>query len=82
MAKWHSRIGDSTLAEGILDRIIHRAHSVELRGESIRKNPPQGTCVVKRRSGGHRVLKGRASDASPSPGPHPGFDMECGVNAM
>jgi len=41
VAKWHSQIGDSTLAEGILDRIIHRAHRIELRGESMRKNPPQ-----------------------------------------
>jgi len=41
VAKWHSQIGDSTVAEGILDRIIHRAHRIELRGESMRKNPPQ-----------------------------------------
>jgi len=41
VAKWHSQIGDSTLAEGILDRIIHRAHRIELRGESMRKNPPK-----------------------------------------
>jgi DNA replication protein DnaC len=39
VAKWHSQIGDSTLAEGILDRIVHRAHRIELRGESMRKNP-------------------------------------------
>ncbi len=41
VAKWHSQIGDSALAKGILDRIIHRAHRIELRGESMRKNPPQ-----------------------------------------
>jgi DNA replication protein DnaC len=41
VAKWHSQIGDSTVAEGILDRIIHRAHRIELRGESMRKNPPK-----------------------------------------
>ena len=35
VAKWHSQIGDSTLAEGILDRIIHRAHRIELRGDDI-----------------------------------------------
>jgi DNA replication protein DnaC len=32
-------LGISTVAEGILDRIIHRAHRIELRGESMRKNP-------------------------------------------
>jgi DNA replication protein DnaC len=41
VAKWHSQIGDSTLAEGILDRIIHRAHRFELRGDSMRKHPPK-----------------------------------------
>jgi DNA replication protein DnaC len=41
VAKWHQQIGDSTVAEGILDRIVHRAHRIELRGESMRKNPPQ-----------------------------------------
>lgn len=41
VAKWHQQISDSTLAEGILDRIIHRAHRIELRGESMRKNPPK-----------------------------------------
>jgi DNA replication protein DnaC len=39
VAKWHSQIGDSTIAEGILDRIIHCAHRIELRGDSLRKNP-------------------------------------------
>jgi DNA replication protein DnaC len=41
VSKWHQQIGDSTVAEGILDRIVHRAHRIELRGESMRKNPPQ-----------------------------------------
>lgn len=38
VAKWHGQIPDSTLADGILDRIVHRAHRLELRGESMRKN--------------------------------------------
>lgn len=41
VAKWHSQIGDSTVAEGILDRIVHRAHRLELKGDSMRKNPPK-----------------------------------------
>lgn len=40
-AKWHSQIGDSTVAEGILDRIVHRAHRFELKGESMRKASPK-----------------------------------------
>jgi DNA replication protein DnaC len=34
---WHDFIGDPTLADAILDRLIHNAHKVELKGESMRK---------------------------------------------
>lgn len=34
---WHDYIGDPTLADAILDRLLHSAHRVELRGESMRK---------------------------------------------
>lgn len=34
---WHEAIGHPTLADAILDRIIHQAHRIELEGESIRK---------------------------------------------
>ncbi|WP_417284587.1 ATP-binding protein [Comamonas sp.] len=35
--KWHDYIGDPTIADAILDRIIHSAHRIELKGESLRK---------------------------------------------
>jgi DNA replication protein DnaC len=34
---WHEIIGEKTIADAILDRIVHDAHRVELRGESLRK---------------------------------------------
>ena len=34
---WHEVIGEPTLADAILDRIVHRAHTIELAGESMRK---------------------------------------------
>ncbi len=34
---WHELIGDPTLADVILDRLIHNAHRVHLKGESLRK---------------------------------------------
>ncbi len=34
---WHQCLGDSTVADAILDRIIHNAYKVVLRGESMRK---------------------------------------------
>lgn len=37
VAKWYEVIGDSTVADAILDRMIHTAHRIELKGESLRK---------------------------------------------
>ena len=37
VARWHEQIGDPTLADSILDRLVHNAHRIELRGESLRK---------------------------------------------
>ena len=34
---WHGLFQDKTLADAILDRIVHRAHRVQLQGESLRK---------------------------------------------
>ena len=38
VATWHEQIGDPTLADSILDRLVHNAHRIELGGESIRKS--------------------------------------------
>ena len=35
--KWHEQIGDPTLADAILDRLVHNAHTLKLKGESMRK---------------------------------------------
>jgi DNA replication protein DnaC len=34
---WHEQIGDPTIADSILDRLVHNAYRLELNGESIRK---------------------------------------------
>lgn len=34
---WHEAIGDPTLADAILDRLVHQVHSLNLDGESLRK---------------------------------------------
>jgi len=34
---WHNAIGDSTMADAILDRLVHDAYQLTLTGESIRK---------------------------------------------
>jgi DNA replication protein DnaC len=38
VARWHEQIGDPTLADGILDRLVHNAHRIEMRGDSMRKH--------------------------------------------
>lgn len=37
VAKWHDWIGEATLADAILDRLLHGSHRLELKGESMRK---------------------------------------------
>jgi hypothetical protein len=37
VGNWHEQIGDPTLADSILDRLVHNAHRIEMRGESMRK---------------------------------------------
>lgn len=37
VARWHEQIGDATIADGILDRLVHNAHRIEMRGDSMRK---------------------------------------------
>ena len=39
--RWHDLIGEPTLADAILDRIVHNAHRLQLRGESLRKKAQQ-----------------------------------------
>ncbi len=44
---WHENIGDATIADAILDRLIHNAHRFNLRGESMRK---RRTTLTKRKN--------------------------------
>jgi DNA replication protein DnaC len=37
VSKWHEVIGEKTIADAILDRIVHDAHRIELKGDSMRK---------------------------------------------
>lgn len=35
--KWHDHIGDPTIADAILDRLVHNAHRIQMKGGSMRK---------------------------------------------
>lgn len=43
VTQWHEIIGDATVADAILDRLVHNAYRLELKGESMRKGatPPE-----------------------------------------
>jgi len=39
--QWYDVITEKTIADAILDRVVHQAHRIELTGESLRKKQPQ-----------------------------------------
>lgn len=41
LENWHEIIGDPTIADAILDRVVHNAYRTELNGESLRKTRGQ-----------------------------------------
>ncbi len=43
VSEWHSLIADQSIADALLDRLVHRAVRIELKGESMRKQGPQSS---------------------------------------
>ena len=41
ISKWHEIIGEQTIADAILDRIVHDAHRIVMKGDSLRKKKQQ-----------------------------------------
>ncbi len=37
LGRWHDVVGDLTIGDAIIDRVVHRAHRLELKGASMRK---------------------------------------------
>ena len=52
VAMWHDALGEPTVADGILDRLLEHVHRIELRGESLRRQaePPPDPAHKSRRS--------------------------------
>ncbi len=46
--KWHEIIGEKTLADAILDRIVHQSIRIELFGESLRKKQKEATALLEK----------------------------------
>jgi DNA replication protein DnaC len=80
---WHEALGEPTLADAILDRLVHSAHRLELRGESLRRAPrgadgpgepdpavpAANTPGPTASDGPGRPRRGRADLGHPSPAP-------------
>ena len=47
--RWHDLIGVPTLADAILDRVIHNAYRIDLAGESLRKPRASPSAILKER---------------------------------
>jgi len=37
VSQWYEIIGEKTIADAIMDRLVHQSHRIELSGESMRK---------------------------------------------
>jgi DNA replication protein DnaC len=50
ISAWHEAIGEPTLADGIVDRLLHRAHRIQLTGPSLRDTePPTSTSTTEKK---------------------------------
>lgn len=50
VAMWHEALGEPTVADGILDRLLENEHRIELRGESMRRRGADGEPTRARRN--------------------------------
>ncbi|NDW08027.1 IS21-like element helper ATPase IstB [Jiella pacifica] len=46
VSRWHDLIGSPTIADAILDRLVHNAHRIDLKGESMRKSKAAAATVT------------------------------------
>ena len=42
-ANWHEAIGEPTMADAILDRLVHTSHKITMKGDSMRKTTKNNT---------------------------------------
>ena len=46
--QWYESIGEKTIADAIMDRLVHSAHRIELNGESMRKKRKKQTEIIQK----------------------------------
>jgi len=72
IAMWHEALGEPTIADAVLDRVLQNLHRIELEGESMRRpeNAPTTASATKRASVAKRVTKpAPANDTPDADGP-------------
>ena len=42
----HEAFGNPTIADAVLDRLVHNAHRIELTGDSLRRRPPEPPSIT------------------------------------
>src|SRR5262249_48854054 len=60
VAQWHDMIRDATLADAILDRVVHNAHRISLQGDRMRQNkapPPRTHAEISESNNPHHTNK-------------------------
>lgn len=67
--RWHDQVGDPTYADAMLDRVLHNAYRIELRGGSMRRRQAPGEEKISMNTGvGEFVSDTRANyDVAASP---------------
>lgn len=68
IAAWHEAMGEPTIADAVMDRVLQHLHRVELAGESMRQPQRPATAGTERATEGHAKRTGRASPQSPKQG--------------
>ena len=63
---WHEALGEPTIADGILDRLLQNVHRIELRGESMRRTQGQDDTPVET-SSTRPAPPARTKEVTPSP---------------
>ncbi len=57
ISDWHPNIGDPTLADAICDRLLHNAYKMELKGDSMRRNPESGKSEKRAKGGDLQTIE-------------------------
>jgi hypothetical protein len=65
LGNWHELIGDPTLADAILDRLLHNSYKIKLKGESMRKRREKLTQTEQDRRPHNPIPASLRSDSCP-----------------